>query len=206
MKRVPFRVIVPIFLVALVVIVLAVTGHIRPAPPSDESLLKIVIYTDFQCGACERLNSEVEPELGQRYVATGKAQIEIRLLGAMDPNSMRGAEAALCAGDQGRFLEYMDALFDAYAEEEDTDVFLVEALTGLAAALDLDEAAFASCLNSEAKKALVEENMNMAQADGVGTLPAFVVGDFKIEGCKPLDNYIQAIEEVLAVQQLGNRR
>ena len=201
MKRVPFRVIVPIFLVALVVILLATRGHIIPTPPSDESPLKIIIYTDFQCGACEKLHSEVEPELRQRYVATGKAQIEIRLVGAMSPDSMRAAEAALCAGDQGRFLEYQDALFRAWREEEeDIAVFSVEALTSLAAALGLDEAAFASCLNSEAKEAEVEENMNMAQTDGVSTLPAFVVGDFKIEGCKPLDIYIQAIETVLATQ------
>ena len=201
MKRVPFRVIVPIFLVALVVILLATRGHIIPTPPSDESPLKIIIYTDFQCGACEKLHSEVEPELRERYVATGKTQIETRLLGAMDPvDSMRAAEATLCAGDQGRLLEYEDALFDAWREEEDSAVFSVETLTGLAAALGLDEAAFASCLNSGAKEAEVEENMRMAQADGVSKLPAFLVGDFKIEGRESLDTYIQAIEEVLAAQ------
>ena len=201
MKRVHFRVIVPILLAALVVIVLAVMGYIPPTHPSDESPFKIIIYTDFQCGACGKLHSEVEPELGERYLATDKAQIEIRLLGAMDPDSsMRAAQAALCAGDQGKFSEYTDALFNAYGEEEDSAVFSVEALTGLAAALDLDEAAFASCLNSGAKEIEVEENMSMAQADGVGTLPAFLIGDFKIVGYKPLDTYIQAIEEVLAVQ------
>jgi len=201
MKRVPFRVIVPIFLVALVVILLATRGHIIPTPPSDESPLKIIIYTDFQCGACEKLHSEVEPELRERYVATGKTQIETRLLGAMDPvDSMRAAEATLCAGDQGRLLEYEDALFDAWREEEDSAVFSVEALTGLAAELGLGEAAFASCLNSGAKEAEVEENMRMAQADGVSKLPAFLVADFKIEGCMPLDTYIQAIEQALAAE------
>jgi len=200
MRRVVIRIILPACLVALVVILLAVTGHIRPTPPSDESLLKIIIYTDFECGACGKLHSEVEPELRERYVATGKAQIEIRLLGAMDPDSMRAAEAALCAGDQGCFLEYEDALFDAWREEEDSAVFSVEALISLATELGLDEATFADCLNSEAKKAEVEENMNMAQTDSVSTLPAFLVGDFKIEGHKSLDTYIQAIEEALATQ------
>lgn len=165
----------------------------------DESPLKIIIYTDFQCGACERLHSQVEPELRQQYVATGRAQIEIRLLGAMDPiDSMRAAEAALCAGDQGKFLEYIDALFGAYGEEEDITVFSVESLTNLAAELGLDGAAFASCLNSGVKAPEVEENMNMAQADGLHTLPAVLVGDSMIEGRKSLDIYIQAIEEALA--------
>jgi len=201
MKRPPVKVIVPIFVVALVVIVLAVTGHLIPAPRSNGSLLKIIIYTDFECGACGKLHSEVEPELREQYVVTGKAQIEIRLLGAMDPvDSMRAAEAALCAGDQGKFLEYIDALFSAYGEEEDTTVFSAEALIELAAGLGLDGATFGSCLNSEAKKAELEENMTMAQADGVSTLPAVLVGDFKIEGRKSIDTYIQAIEEALAAQ------
>jgi protein-disulfide isomerase len=201
MKRPPVKVIIPIFLVALVVIVLVVTGHIPLPTPSDGSLLKIIIYTDFECGACGRLHREVEPELRERYVDTNKAQIEIRLLGAMDPiDSMRAAEAALCAGDQGRFLEYADALFGAYGEEEDITVFSVAALMNLAAELGLDETVFTECLNSEAKKAEVEENMDMAQADGVGTLPALLVGNVTIQGYKPLDTYIQAIEEVLAAQ------
>jgi predicted DsbA family dithiol-disulfide isomerase len=142
----------------------------------------------------------VEPELRARYVATGRAQIEIRLLGAMSPDSRRAAEAALCAGDQDKLSEYTNALFDAYraySEGEDVDVFSAEALTSLAAGLDLDEAALASCLNNGTKKAQVEENMNMAQADGVSTLPALLVGDRKIEGRKPLDTYTEAIETVL---------
>ena len=203
MKRLPVKIILPVFLAALVVIVLVVKGYIPPGPSSDGSLPKIIIYTDFECGACARLHLEVEPELRERYVATGKARIEIRLLGAMSTDSRRAAEAALCAGDQGKVSEYMDALFDdyrAYSEGEDIDVFSVEALTSLAEELDLDGAAFASCLNSEAKKAEVEENMNMAQADGVSTLPALLVGNVTIQGRKALDTYVQAIDEALAAQ------
>jgi predicted DsbA family dithiol-disulfide isomerase len=203
MKRPPVKVILPVLLVTLVVIVLVLTGHIPPLPLSNGSLLKIIIYTDFQCGACGRLHLEVEPELRERYVDTGKAQIEIRLLGAMDSDSMRAAEATLCANDQGKLSEYTDSLFDAYrvySEGADIDVFSVEALIQLAIELGLDETAFANCLNSDARKAEVEENMNMAQTDGVSTLPAVLVGNVTIQGRKPLDTYIQAIEEALAAQ------
>ena len=76
----------------------------------------------------------------------------------------------------------------------------MEALTNLATELGLDGATFASCLNSGVKAPEVQENMNMAQADGVHTLPAVLVGDSLIEGRKDLDIYIQAIEEALAAQ------
>jgi protein-disulfide isomerase len=203
MKRPPLKIMLPIFAAVLVVVVLAATGHLIPEAPSDGPLVKIIIYTDFECGGCGRLHSEVEPELRERYVASGKAEIEIRMLGAMSPDSTRGAEAALCAGDQDKFSEYADALFEAYhaySEGEDIDVFSAEALTNLAAALDLDEAAFASCLNSQTKKAAVEQNMDMAEADDVGCLPTVVVGDFKIECRQPLETYIQAIDEALAAR------
>jgi protein-disulfide isomerase len=98
----------PTFVVGILLILLAVMGRTTQSP------LKIAIHTDFECGACGKLHSEVEPELREQYVATGQAQIEIRLLGAMDSVcSMRAGQAALCAGDQGRFLEYQDALFRA---------------------------------------------------------------------------------------------
>jgi predicted DsbA family dithiol-disulfide isomerase len=42
--------------------------------------------------------------------------------------------------------------------------------------------------------------MDMAQADGVRTLPAFLVGNITIQGYKPLDTYIEAIEEALEAQ------
>ena len=90
-------------------------------------------------------------------------------------------------------------MFDAW-REEDTAVFWIEVLTQLTADLGLNEAAFAIYTSSGAKKAELQENMNMAQADGVGTLPAVLIGDFKIEGRKSLDVYIQAIEEAVAAQ------
>lgn len=208
MKRPSLKIILPILLVALAVIVLAMTGHIPLAPTSDGSPLKIVIYTDFLCGACKQLRLDVglEAELTERYVDTGQAQIEIRLLAAMDPDdsgdgdSMRGAEAALCAGDQGKFSEYTDALFSAYSEAEDLAVFSVESLTTLAANLALDDEAFGACLSSDCKRAEIEENMDMQRADDVDTLPTVLIGDYRIEGRQQLDTYIRAVEEALAGQ------
>ena len=204
MKKVTRRVILPASLAALLIIILAVTGHIRPTPPSDQSLLKIIIYTDFECGACARFNSEIEPELRSRYEATGKMQIEIRLLAELsgDPILLEAFRNKEDIHTRTAAEVFDVELGEVTSEqEEDYAVFSIEALTSLAAALDLDEAAFATCLNSEARKAEVEENMNMAQVDGVSTLPAVLVGNFTIQGYKPLDTYVEAIEEALAAQR-----
>ena len=57
------------------------------------------------------------------------------------------SETGVCAGAMGHFMGYADDLADAWNEEEDMAVFPLEALTGLAAALNLEEAAFVTRVN-----------------------------------------------------------
>ena len=217
MRRVTGRAMLPACTITLLLILLTVTGcatlpstpDLTPesadqpvysppsTPESTQGPLKIIIYTDFQCGACEKLHSEVEPELRRLYVSTGKADIEVRLLGALGADSLRAAEAALCAGDQGRFLEYQDALFRAW-REKGADAYSAEELLKLAGSLGLDQETFRLSFESGGKRAELEENMNLAKADGVRVLPAVIIDGTKLEGYKPLDTYIQVIERVLA--------
>ena len=177
-------------------LVLSTAFGCTTSPPADGPP-QIIIYTDFECGACGRLNSEVEPELISRYVDTGRAELEIRFL-ATNPDSLRAAGAALCAGDQDRFLEYQDALFRAWhSSGEDLETFSVDQLVALASSLGLDAVAFRSCLESGAKEAEVERNMDLALADDVHTLPAVLIGDAGVEGYKPLSVYVDAIDREL---------
>lgn len=163
----------------------------------EDEPLRIIIYTDYQCGACERLHARVEPELRRRYVDTGKATMETRPVGALNPDSERAAEAALCAADQERFAEYEDALFQAWASE-DFSAFSSAALVDRASWLGLDDVPFADCLQRGVKRLEVQNNLKAAQAQGVRTLPAVSIGNVMIQGNKPLEVYVQAIERVLS--------
>src|SRR5258707_1285262 len=69
------------------------------------------------------------------------------------PQAQRAAEAARCAGEQGKFWEYHDAL---YAEQSKLDG--AELLTR-ARALNLDEKSFQSCLNSGKFKSKIEADL-----------------------------------------------
>lgn len=207
-----FRKLTPLFVSKLLAMLLlslslaVLACNASPAAPSPtpeaipeptDSPLRIIIYTDFECGACEKMHSEVEPELRRLYVSTGKADIEVRVLGILSSDSIRAAEAALCAADQGRFLEYQDALFDSW-REMDADAYSTEELLRPAEALGLDTETFRLCLESGSKRAELEKNLSLLKADGVHVLPAVIIGDAKVEGYKPLDTYIQLIERQLA--------
>ena len=161
--------------------------------------VEIVIYTDFQCSSCARLHSEVEGELLRLYVNTGKASLDVRLLSALGPDSLRAAEAALCAAEQGRFWDYRDVIFTAW-RQTDSAAYSEEELLSAAEELSLNEEAFSACLQSGAKQAEVEENMRQAEAAGVTGIPAVFINGSKVEvdALFSLETYIEIIEELLA--------
>lgn len=167
--------------------------------------VEIVIYTDFQCGACARLHSEVEGELLRLYVDTGEVSLDMRLLSAMGPDSLRAAEAALCAADQGRFWDYRDAIFAAWLQAGEA-AYSEEGLLSAAEGIGLDEGAFSACLQSGAKQAEVEENMDQAWAAGVTGIPTVFINGTKVVGFKPLDTYVQIIEDLLAEWQVNHQQ
>lgn len=173
-----------------------------PTPPVVEPTptpqpVEIVIYTDFQCGGCWMLHSEVEAELLRLYVDTGRARLDMRLLPALGPDSLRAAEAALCASDQARFWEYREAIFAAW-HQAGQDAYSEEELQNVARQLGLNEEAFSTCLISGAKRAEVEDNHSRALAAGVTKVPTVFIDGTKVTGVKPLETYIDLIEELLA--------
>lgn len=161
--------------------------------------VEIVLYTDFQCGSCARLHTEVEGKLLRLYVDTDKAILDVRLLSALGPDSLRAAEAALCAADQGRFWDYRDAIFAAWLQAGEA-AYSEEELLSAAEGIGLDEGAFSACLQSGAKQAEVEENMRQAGAAGIIALPTVFINGSEIEedALFSLETYKEIIDGLLA--------
>lgn len=84
---------------------------------------------------------ETLPWIEKEYVDSGKVQmIFLDLPLWMHPDALQAAEAAQCAGDQGRFWEFHDELFANYS------TFSPDDFGGYATDLELDVTAFAACL------------------------------------------------------------
>lgn len=171
------------------------TSPVEPTP--TEPTVEIVIYTDFQCGGCAMLHSEVEAELLRLYVDTGKARLEMRLLPALGPESLRAAEAALCAADQGKFWEYRSTILAAWSEVGKA-AYSEEQLRQAANELGLNEQAFNACLDSEIGLEILEDNLLRSQAAGVREVPTMFINGIRIKGIEPLETYVNIIEEQLA--------
>lgn len=82
--------------------------------------------------------------------------------------AFKAAQAARCAGEEGKFWEMHDRLF--------ANQRAIEPLKGHAEALGLDVGAFESCMASEKYAEAVRKDMAEAQKAGATGTPSFVLG------------------------------
>jgi protein-disulfide isomerase len=159
--------------------------------------VKIVEYADFQCPYCRYYWQETEPLVIETYVKTGKVYYEYRSVGAfLGQESQAAAEAAYCAGDQGRFWQYHDMLFSHWTGENAGD-FTGEKLQQYAASIGLDQVAFEKCLTSGKQADRVLQDLANAKRAGIKATPSFLINGTLLEGAQPFDAFQQAIDEAL---------
>lgn len=90
---------------------------------SEEAPIVMVEFTDYQCPYCaEYVGVDVIPsrpidqgqsyqQIIENYVDTGKVKYILRDLTLHGPTASKVAQAARCAGDQGKYWEMHDKLF-----------------------------------------------------------------------------------------------
>lgn len=164
----------------------------------------IVEFSDYQCPFCRRHSSQVLPELVKEYVETGKVRYIFRdfPIAALHPQAHRLHEAAHCAGDQGRYWEMHDRLF------EDPQRSAAKDLAALARALGVEEPRFEQCLTDGVHAARVRQGIADGAKARVRGTPTFFVGltepdgapirpQHLIQGAQPYAAFKQAIESLL---------
>src|SRR5262249_19545029 len=115
--------------------------HIREVTGASVTVIE---YSDFQCPYC----AEIHQSLKKLAEASEIKWVYRNLpLTSIHPHALQAAQAAECAGQQDRFWEYADALFESQAElqaSESPNMFFNE----LAKRIGVDETRFRSCLSS----------------------------------------------------------
>src|SRR6267154_2270781 len=109
------------------------------------------------------------------------------------PLAQSAAEAARCAGEQGKFWEYHDAL---YADQSKLDG--AELLTR-ARALKLDEKSFQSCVSSGKFKSKIDADLEQGRKVGVAGTPGFFVNGVFLSGALPPADFEKVIDNELAL-------
>ena len=168
--------------------------------------ITITEYSDFQCPYCRIFYENTEPSLMERYVETGTAYFVYKSVGGfIGPESKTAAEAAYCAGDQGKFWEMHDVIF-ANQTGENVGAYSDRRLEAFAEALELDMAAYDDCMSSGKYDDLTEQDAKDATAAGIQATPSFIIsyevnGETQtrvIQGAQSIDVFAQEIEAALA--------
>ena len=133
----------------------------------------IIEFGDLECPTCGALDPQITDLV--------KQQPDVRLVwkdcpSSSHPNAEAAAEAALCAGDQGKYWEYHDLLI------QNQDQLGADLYPTLAVALKLNAAVFASCLANGAHAAQVTASTNGCANADVTDLPTFFVNGKSFSG------------------------
>ncbi len=184
---------------------------VDPVTSADETLgnadapVTVVMYEDYQCPFCEHFYRDGEKTIRSKYVPDGKVQFVYRDYTIIGPESTRAAEAAHCAGDQGKFWQYHDYLFD-HQGQENGGTFSDANLKGFAKDLGLDTAAFNKCFDSNKYEQRITDefqsgNKAMPTASDRFTPKGFILKDGKladiIQGAQPSATISAQIDAVL---------
>jgi len=148
---------------------------------SPSAKIMIVEFTDYLCPFCARYSTDTFWRVVQQYVKSGHIQYFLRNFPLDEAHPLAGktAEAAECAGKQGKYWEAHEQLFRAAQGSSSISGFDAKAvLIGASPsnAIGINRAEFEHCLDSGASTARVNADRNEALRVGVDATPTFFFG------------------------------
>ncbi len=183
-----------------------------PALGAADAPVTLVEFTDYQCPFCRRHFAQTMPQLVKVYIETGKLRYVMREfpIQSIHPKALKAAEAALCAGDQGRYWDMHEAFF------ADQRKLAPEDLKAHAEGLGLDVAGFSECLDGGRYAERVQKDLADGIKAGVRGTPTFFLGlsdpedptriraTKALRGAQPYAVFKQTIEALLAESAKGS--
>jgi protein-disulfide isomerase len=157
-----------------------------------------IMVSDFQCPYCKQFHEESFAKLRDDYVATGKVRMAyVNFPLPIHQNAWPAAEAAMCAGAQGKFWQMHDALFagqEAWAEQHPA----ARAIDSLASGAGVDSVALNRCVAQHAAKRLIDADIDRGEHAGVKSTPTVLIGGTLLLGVHPIADYRRTLDSALA--------
>jgi protein-disulfide isomerase len=151
------------------------TDHVRGTPNAK---FIIIEYADFQCPYCAKMHEAMKSVIKETDTQWVFRHFPI----AAHPLASKAAEASECAGDQGKFWEYSDALFEL-KEPMAEGTFLK-----IAQDLGLDWMAFSLCLSSGKYGSAVAAQHEGGVKNKITGTPTFYLNGKRFDGFVPLED------------------
>ena len=159
---------------------------------NPKAKVMIVEFSDFQCPYCGQVEGTLKSVLAKHEGVVALAFRDYPL-SQIHPMALGAAEAARCAGEQGKFWEYHDLLFGDQAGLDHNG------LIAKAAKLQLDAKQFDACVSSEKYKAAIQQDNQEGVRAGVNGTPGFFINGVFLNGAQPESAFEKAIQDQLAL-------
>ncbi len=151
------------------------------------------VFSDFQCHFCKSFHDETLPQIMDDFVREGDLKLvyhDFPRLGTdtsvADPEdvsveindknneSAQAAHAAMCAGEQGEYMEMSDRIFGNFGGVQQGGYSRAN-LNRFADDQGLDMDAFNSCMDSGRYLPAIAASVEQGQANGITATPMFIL-------------------------------
>ncbi len=172
-----------------------------PIKGDKNAPITIIEFSDYECPFCKRSNDQVISKIDEEYIKTGKVRLVFRdfPLG-FHKKAIPAAVAANCAGEQGKYWEVHDFLF------QDKGNLSKEAVLNASDSLGLDKAKLQACMDDKSKEEEITKDMQEGQKYGVRGTPSYFIGKTTdngeiegtfIRGAQPYNVFQEEIDKQL---------
>ena len=152
----------------------------------------IVEFSDYECPFCGRHFRDTLPSIISNYIDTGKVKLVFKDFPLnFHPNAQKAGEAAECAGEQGKYWEMHDKLF------ENQQALGVTNSKQYAKDIGLNSGDFDECLDSGEMADEIRDDLSAGQGYGVTGTPANFINGILVSGACPYSAFEEAIEAEL---------
>lgn len=165
----------------------ALDGAPRLGPQNAPVL--IVEFADYECPYCQRIHPELK-KLQEEFA--GKVALAFKDFPLpMHPNAEKAAEAAHCAGQQSKFWDFHDLLFENHEKLE------AVRLKEYAHQLNLDAARFDKCLDAGEQAAAIQKDFAQGQRLGLTGTPTFFINGHFLSGAVKYETLREVVQQQL---------
>lgn len=171
-------------------------GHF-PVKGQESAKVTVIEFADFRCPFCEKVFTDVEPQLQKDYIDTGKVKFYFRQYAFLGPASTVAANAAECANEQNKFWDMHDYLYKNQPSESDTSMYTTDNLTQIAGTLGMNTDQFRTCLDSKKYDKNVTDDFTAGQKAGVSATPTFYIDGNQLVGAQPYSAFQTLIDQEL---------
>jgi protein-disulfide isomerase len=161
---------------------------LTPTFGADDSDVVMVEFFDYQCGYCKRLYPGVQKLMKEDQ----KLKVIFAELPILGPASLVASRAALASQEQGKYLEFHDAMMGHQGQLSDEVIF------DLADEVGLDVAQLKDDMNAPKVMQYLAMIRSISESLDIRGTPAMVIGKNFVGGYVPYEKLQEIVEQVRA--------